>query len=254
MHGVIRNFIKKLQTSYRRPFLLTSLVLSFVLFLWLTFQQGLWHEAGYTLINTLRGTVHVGLQIGHLDVASHPDELEALRYNTGGFSEERSELELNQAVAYMLRDMLENQGIEVDILPATVPPKYRADAFIALHADSSPDPKRRGYKSAYFRQLRNKQDPILKAHVDQAYFYFSGLSDDDANVSGSMLEYYAFNYQRFKHSVARKTPAVIVEMGYISNETDWKFLRDSVQPAYALKMGILSYLREIGRIKERSEE
>jgi N-acetylmuramoyl-L-alanine amidase len=251
---VIRNVVKKLWASYRRPLLLASLSLSFILLLWLTFQQELWQEAWYSLSNTLGGTVHVGLQIGHLDVAGHPDELEALRYNTGGFSEDRRELEVNKAVAYMLRDMLESEGIEVDILPATVPIKYRADVFIALHADSSTDRERRGYKSAFFRKLRNKQDPILKEHLDQTYFYFSGLSDDDANVSGSMLEYYAFNHQRFNHSVARKTPAIIVELGYISNDSDWDFLKDPVKPAYALKMGILSYLREVGRLKERSGE
>ncbi len=186
----------------------------------------------------------MGIQIGHLEVSNHPDELESLRYNTGGVSGERSELEVNESVAYMLKDMLEAEGLVVDLLPATVPRRYRADLFISLHSDSSTDLERRGYKSAYYKHLRNKQDPILKTHIDEAYFYFSGLSDDDANVSGSMLEYYAFNHRRFRHSIARKTPAIIVEMGYISSDHDWMFLKDPVNPAYALKMGILSYLRK----------
>jgi N-acetylmuramoyl-L-alanine amidase len=249
MQGVIRNFFKTLLVAYRRPFLLTSFILSLGLLLWLTFQQGLWQDIWTQIIEQLDGKTRVGIQIGHLDVINHPDELENLRYNTGGVSGERTELSVNKSVAYILKDMLEAEGIVVDLLPATVPRKYRADLFISLHSDSSPDLERHGYKSAYYKYTRNNQDPILKNHIDKSYFYFSGLRDDDANVSGSMLEYYAFNHTRFRHSVAKKTPAILVEMGYISSESDWEFLKDPVNPAYALKMGILSYLKEVGKIK-----
>jgi N-acetylmuramoyl-L-alanine amidase len=152
-------------------------------------------------------------------------------------------------VAQTLRDMLQVEGIVVDMIPATVPPDYKADLFVSLHADSSEDPERRGYKSAVFRFERNQNDALLKQIIDKNYFYFSGLPDDDNNVSGSMLEYYAFNYQRFKHTVSKKTPAIIVEMGYLSNEADLAFMENPVNPAYALKIGILSYLREVGRMK-----
>ncbi len=233
--------------SPRRQILLLALVLSLLLLLWLSIQQGFWQDLWTQITEGLDGKVRIGIQIGHLDVSNHPHELENLRYNTGGVSGDRSELEVNKAVAYVLRDMLESEGLLVDILPATVPKKYRADIFISLHADSSPDPDRRGYKSAYYKYLRNNQDPILKTHIDKDYFYFSGLPDDDMNVSGSMLEYYAFNHQRFRHALAKRTPAILVEMGYISNETDWEFLKDPVNPAYALKMGILTYLEEVGK-------
>ena len=239
--------LRQLLTTYRRPVLLLSLLLAVVLLTYLTLQQGLWQDLWKQLIESLDGKTRIGIQIGHLEVINHPDELESLRYNTGGSSGNRSELEVNESVAYVLRDMLESEGFLIDILPATVPKKYRADLFISLHADSSPDSDRRGYKSAYYKYLRNNKDPILKTHIDKAYFYFSGLPDDDTNVSGSMLEYYAFNHQRFKHALAKRTPAILVEMGYISNEADWEFLKDPVNPAYALKMGILSYLEEIGK-------
>lgn len=231
----------------RRLILLFTLLVSFIFLLWLTIQQGFWQDLWTQVTEHLDGKTHIGIQVGHLDVINHPDELENLRYNTGGVAGERSELEVNKSVAYLLRDMLQAEGFLVDVLPATVPRNYRADVFISLHADSSPDLQRRGYKSAYYKYVRNHQDPILKTHIDKAYFYFSGLPDDDANVSGSMLEYYAFNRQRFKHSLAKRTPAILVEMGYISNDADWEFLKDPVNPAYALKMGILSYLEERGK-------
>lgn len=233
----------------RRLILLLSLVLALVVLFWLGLERETWQSIWNEIRETLDGRTRVGLQIGHLDTGNHPEELASLRYNTGGVSGNRTELGVNKSVAYLLRDMLLAEGLLVDILPATVPRSYRADVFISLHADSSPDPTRRGYKSAYYRYLRNKQDPILKTHIDQAYFYFSGLPDDDANVSGSMLEYYAFNHQSFKHALAPRTPALLVEMGYISNDADWEFIKDPVNPAYALKMGILSYLRAVGKIK-----
>lgn len=201
-------------------------------------------------LNSLKGPVRVGLQIGHLEPQEQPDELANLRGNTGGYLNGIREVDINIAVARMLHDMLENHGIEVDLIPATVPPNYSADLFISLHADSSPDRTRRGYKSAHFRTPRNAWEPVLKDHIDKAYFYFTGLPDDDENVSGAMLEYYGFNRNRFRHAVSNRTPAIIVEMGYLSNPDDLKIINDPVQPAYALQIGILSFLRERGRLSD----
>ena len=44
--------------------------------------------------------------------------------------------------------MLEQLGYEVDILPAVVPPNYRARLFIAIHADGSNDSSASGYRVA----------------------------------------------------------------------------------------------------------
>jgi N-acetylmuramoyl-L-alanine amidase len=233
-------------TRQRRILLSLLLAASLFLLLGLTYQRsGGWQG----ILNTLKGPARVGIQIGHFEVSNHPEELANLRYNTGASVGGVNEVDVNLVVAQTLRDMLENEGIVVDLLPATVPRNYKADVFVSLHADSSEDSKRRGYKSAVFRFERNKRDALLKSIIDKNYFYFSGLPDDDSNVSGSMLEYYAFNHQRFKHTVNRRTPAIIVEMGYLSNAEDLAFLEDPVNPAYALKIGILSYLKEVGRLK-----
>jgi hypothetical protein len=233
-------------TRQRRILLRLLFVASVFLLLGLTYQRsGGWQG----ILNSFKGPVRVGLQIGHLEVSNHPEELANLRYSTGASVGGVNEVDVNFVVAQTLRDMLVNEGITVDVLPATVPPDYKADVFVSLHADSSEDPERRGYKSAVFRYERNNNDTLLKQHLDQNYFYFSGLADDDDNVSGSMLEYYAFNHGRFKHAVHPSTPAIIVEMGYLSNSEDLEFMRDPINPAYALKIGILSYLREVGRLK-----
>jgi hypothetical protein len=235
-------------TRQRRILLGLLLAALFFLLLGLTFQRnGGWPG----IVSSFKGPVRIGLQIGHLEVSNHPEELANLRYSTGASVNGINEVDINLVVAQTLRDMLQTEGLTVDMLPATVPPDYQADVFISLHADSNEDPERRGYKSAVFRYERNKHDALLKTIIDQNYFYFSGFPDDDDNVSGSMLEYYAFNYQRFKHTVHPSTPAIIVEMGYLSNKEDLEFMSDPINPAYALKIGILSYLQEIGRISDR---
>ncbi len=60
-----------------------------------------------------------------------------------------------------------------------------------------------------------------------------------------MRGYYAFNYRRYAHTVARTTPAVIVEMGFLTNPDDRALLTE--QPdliAAGLANGIIRYLNQ----------
>ena len=194
------------------------------------------------------GPVRVGLQVGHLNSREHPEELARLRLNTGGHWAGVDEVNINLAVAQHLGESLELDGIKVDLLPATIPKGYKADLVLSIHADVSPDESRRGYKSAHFRQPRNSLEPMLKTFIDEAYFYYTGLPDDGNNVSGAMLHYYAFNARRYQHTVDSQTPALIVELGYISNPEDRTFLEDPTNPSFALKRGIMDYLEAQGRL------
>ena len=248
-----RTFDTSEAAKKRRRWLLVGLVVAVALFIGLSWQRAVSAGGlGESLISYLRpepGPVRVGLQVGHLDAGKHPDELAKLRVNTGGRWGDVNEVDINLAVAKQLKESLELDGVTVDLLPATIPEGYHADLVVAIHADASPDVSRRGYKSAYFFKPRNDLEPVLKAHLDKAYFYYTGLPDDDANVSGSMLEYYAFNDRRFpSRRFAADTPAVIVELGYLSNPDDLKFMENPVNPAFALKRGIMSYLQDEGRL------
>lgn len=192
--------------------------------------------------------IKVALQIGHLNVANHPKELANLRLNTGGLARGVAEIDVNKAVANIVKKQLEYYGITVELLPATVPPDYKADLFVSIHADSSIDIRRRGYKSAYAVPERNTADKLLKSLIDESFFNASGLPDDHKNVSSNMTEYYAFNKTKFIHSIASETPALIVEMGYLSHEEDIIFLKDTKRPATALTEGILKFLDATGEI------
>jgi hypothetical protein len=190
----------------------------------------------------------VALQIGHEAVQDHPEELRNLRWNTGGYANGTNELDINRAVVARLQTRLQEAGVEVEVLPATPPQGYRADLFLSVHADSVTDPRRRGYKSAYFEPLRNPQDVNLKEHIDKAYLAASSLPDDSLNISPTMREFYAFNHLAYDHSVHPNTPGLIVEMGYISNARDLTYLRKASEPADALYRGIVSYLQVQGKL------
>lgn len=197
--------------------------------------------------NRLAGPVRVGLQVGHLDAHLQPDELASLRWSTGGHANGLDEVTVNKEVAGILAGRLRQRGFEVDLLPATIPPGYSADLVISIHVDASPDPTRQGYKSAHFIPARNAREAVLKVAVDRAIFAATRMADDDRNVSGNMLYYYAFNHRRFHHSVAPRTPALIVELGYLSNSYDRRLIEQPELLAAALETGVLSYLLEVGR-------
>jgi N-acetylmuramoyl-L-alanine amidase len=235
----------------RRALLLTALIVSSALLVGLSAPASdiapgsrLW----WGVRNALVGPPRIGVQVGHLDPHAHPDELASLRWNTGGHAGGLDEVDVNRNVAEALAARLRALGVQVDLLPATVPPGYRADAVISIHADSSVDPERRGYKSAHFEPARNALEQELKRFVDAAYLSASGLPDDDRNTTGNMFHYYAFNHLRFEHSVARSTPALLVELGYLSHPDDRSYLSTPEQPAAAIAEGLAAYLRSQGRL------
>ena len=190
----------------------------------------------------------VGVQVGHLNANNHPDELAILRNNTGGSIDGIDEVSLNLAIAEHLQRLLEAQGIVVDLLPAKIPRRYSADLVLSIHIDANVNRHRRGYKSAHFMPPRSPAEPALKKLVDRAYLLASGFPHDEDNLTSAMLEYYAFNYKRFRHSVHRTTPSLIVELGYLSNPKDLSYLEDSQAPAGALAKGVVEFLRLRGRL------
>src|SRR5437868_11631498 len=66
----------------------------------------------------------VGVQIGHYKNNELPQQLERLSGDTGAFGGGRSEVDLNFDVANRVAGLLRASGVQVDILPATVPTGY----------------------------------------------------------------------------------------------------------------------------------
>jgi hypothetical protein len=187
----------------------------------------------------------VGLQVGHWRLEGRPAELEKVYGSNTGYGD-INEVDLNLDIARRVQARLEDAGVIVDLLPATVPPGYQADAFIAFHADgdSSPESPRRGWKSTPpWRASRASQD--LNAALAATYGPATELPFDWVGITLDMRGYYAFNYHRFHHAIAPTTPAVIIELGFMNSAEDRTILLDQPDRAAAgVADGVLRYLRE----------
>ncbi len=186
----------------------------------------------------------VGIQIGHLDGADAPDELSHLRSSTGAYAAGVAEVEVNRDIAARAAALLEQHGIEVVLLPATVPPRFTADAFVALHADGNPSSAPRGFKVAPpWRASPTSRRLVAALHTH--YGRATGLPHDLNGVSFNMRGYYAFSGFRYRHSIAFTTPAAILEMGYVTNPEDRAFLLAHPDVAAAgIAAGVRAFLAE----------
>lgn len=187
----------------------------------------------------------IGLQAGHWRIEEHPDEQASLRRFSGAYYRGYDEWELTIILARQTMERLENAGVVVDLLPATVPPGYLADGFVSIHVDGATgaqEDTRRGWKLATpFRA--SAASLALAEAMSAAYPRITGLPEDPLGPSYDMRAYYAFAYYRYRHSIAPETPAVILEAGFMTHPADRELLfgrPDLI--AEGIARGILDYL------------
>ena len=186
----------------------------------------------------------VGLQVGHLHSNELPDEMAQLRTSAGAHWGNVSEASLNLDIANRVKPLLEAQGVSVELLPATVPPGYDADAFVALHSDGSNGGSAHGWKLATPWRASEASKQLFGAMAG-TYGGVTGMPEDVGGVTFNMKGYYAFNFRRYDYAIARTTPAIIVEMGFMTSAVDRAMLFN--QPdrvARGLAEGIMAYLRQ----------
>jgi N-acetylmuramoyl-L-alanine amidase len=187
----------------------------------------------------------VGLQVGHWGSELLPDELARLRDAGGGASGGGyTEVQVNYAIAQLTAALLQARGLAVDVLPATVPQDYLADAFVAIHADGDARGRLRGFKIARsaLSHIPEVDDALVEALYVE-YARYTGLPRDDDHVTPRMRYYYAFNNRRYYHAIATGTPAAIVETGFITSAEDRALLVNQPERAAAgLAAGILRFL------------
>jgi hypothetical protein len=185
----------------------------------------------------------VALQVGHWKNGEVPSELENLKDNTGTSASGVTELEANLKIAEETARILEGLGINVEILPTTVPPRYWADAFIAIHADGSLDKTVNGYKVAPpWRDFSGKS--VKLSNILEAEYAKKTNLNLDKNVTRNMRGYYAFNFWKYEHSLNPMTPSVILETGFLTNSKDRKIITSNPSlPADAISEAILIFLR-----------
>jgi N-acetylmuramoyl-L-alanine amidase len=189
--------------------------------------QGFWQAFRLPLPPAPRwnppGPKRVGLQVGHWRLDQVPRELGRLQGGTSGGGKQEWEVALD--LALRTKSLLEQAGFEVDILPATVPARYRAHVFVAIHADGDPAGRVRGFKIARpgFSSIPDVDDRLV-ASLYTAYESATGLPRDDAHITRRMLYYYAFNSRRYCHAVATGVPQAIIETGFLTSAADRRLL------------------------------
>jgi N-acetylmuramoyl-L-alanine amidase len=186
----------------------------------------------------------VGLQAGHWLTEQTPHELRGLGAGSSGGG--KAEWEVNLDIARRAGNILEAEGIQVDILPTTVPVRYHAHAFVSVHADGDSAGRLSGFKIARpgFSSMPDVDDRLVHA-IYATYEPATGLARDDEHVSLRMRYYYAFNSRRYCHAVARGVPQAIVETGFLTHPGDRDTLIYNPEaPARGIANGILAFLRE----------
>lgn len=180
------------------------------------------------------GRKRVGLQVGHWFNEELPAELGRLGPGTSGGG--LAEWEANLAIAWQVQSYLESAGVQVDLLGAVLPVRYRAHAFVAIHADGDLTGRLTGFKVARpgFSSIPETDDDLVRA-LNAEYAAATGLDRQDQQVSRRMLYYYAFNTRRYRHAIDLGVPAAIIETGFLTSAADRQII---VQRADLVGLGI----------------
>jgi N-acetylmuramoyl-L-alanine amidase len=199
------------------------------------------------LIAPLNGPVSIAIQAGHWKNEELPRELRHLIRTTGAEVQHVEEFEINKSVADALARRLRRAGYTAEVLPATVPAGLRVDLFLSIHCDWAERPKNRGWKLSP-PQKPNQASRRLAKSLETSFSAETAIRRDIAAISDNMYDYYAFNDAKYEHAIDPLTPAVIVELGFMSNPEEFDRLRREPDwYAGILERGILSYLANTRR-------
>jgi N-acetylmuramoyl-L-alanine amidase len=133
-----------------------------------------------------------------------------------------TEASVTMNVAKQVVATLQGRGFTVDLLQEWDPrlEGYQAAAFISLHADSCDNFNdgfnHTGFKATYGTQrfTARERDEALNECMRQNYSGVTGLPFTPGSITTAMTDYHAF------HQIAPSTPAVILELGFLSYDRD----------------------------------
>jgi N-acetylmuramoyl-L-alanine amidase len=167
----------------------------------------------------LEGPIVVALQPGHWKIDELPQEARRRPRSIGAIHGNVRELDINLAVVDALVPLLEAESWRVIVVPATVPPGLRADAFLSIHADWGADPARRGWKLAPPWRPSIAAGEIAEA-LRESFRAEEILTEDTDGVTVGMRGYFGFSSHRYRHASSPYTPAVLIELGFVTNAVD----------------------------------
>jgi N-acetylmuramoyl-L-alanine amidase len=125
-----------------------------------------------------------------------------------------TELQVNQSVAELLVDILEADGLQVDLLEEFDPrlEEYQAVALVSIHADQCLpiNEQATGFKiaAAMESQVPDRSQRLVTCIADR-YRQETDLAFHPDSITRDMTEYHTF------YEIDNLTPAVIIETGYL---------------------------------------
>ena len=149
-----------------------------------------------------------------------------------------TEVEINLAIAQLVKALLEGQGYAVDLLEEfdAALEDYLADALVSIHADSCNVPEASGFKvaSVLHSALPEEEDHLVKC-LREEYQAATGLSFHEHSITYDMREYHAF------YEIASQTPAAIIETGFMAADRQI-LLNQQDKVAQGIANGIVRFL------------
>jgi len=151
-----------------------------------------------------------------------------------------TEAEINLAVARAVAYTLRQNGIDVQVLPeyGAQLNGFRAQAFVAIHADSCVDLS--GFKIA---RMTHSDDPEAEDRLVEilyrTYGDATGLAPHRDTITDDMREYHALR------RISPSTPGAIIEIGFMGGD---RYLLTNEQDLVAVGIanGIMTFLDEPG--------
>lgn len=182
---------------------------------------------------TARPRPLIGLVIGHWD--------DKTKDPGAVCADGLTEIEVNQAIATRVRQILVNEGFDVDLLREFDEKLqgYQALTLVSIHADSCEyiNDNATGFKvaAALSNQYPERASRLTACIVDR-YGRSTGLAYHSNTVTNDMSSYHAFD------EIDNNTNAVIIETGFLN--LDRQILtKGQDQIANGISDGILCYIR-----------
>ncbi len=150
---------------------------------------------------------------------------------------------INYAVAAKVAAILQRRGIQVTLTRgreeytelesrAAIANQRDADLFVSIHADSAPSPSAQGF-TVYVAEAASADSQRAARNIARA-------------MATTGLESRGVRREDYRVLVKTRGPAVLVEMGYLSNRQDAARLQNSAfqdKMAAAIATGIIDYLQ-----------